>query len=152
MEEKTRRGAPRSRSARDIDILADSYENDCRGHPLEHNGEPVLGKDGQPVIVGSRPLTLTGLALALGFRSRTDMLSFAGKRELREALERARSRVERYAEERLFDKDMLKGAQYELKYSFGWETGGEDAADGAGGRPCIILQQLLDEGEDASCR
>ncbi len=141
---------PRFRSAQEIDRLAESYENACRGHPLEHDGQIVLGRDGQPVITDSRPPTLAGLALALGFDTRADMLAYSGRPELCRAITRAKSRVERYAEERLFDKDMFKGAQYVLRCSFGWEGAGDTESAEDGGAGCIVLQQLLPDGEEES--
>ena len=139
---------PRFRSAQEIDRLAESYENSCRGHPLEQDGKAVLGRDGQPVMTGIRPPTITGLALALGFDTRADMLAYSGRPELCRAITRAKSRIERCAEERLFDKDMFKGAQYVLKYGFGWEDAVDTGAERESGASCIVLQQLLpEEGE-----
>ena len=44
---------------------------------------------------------------------------------------------------------MFKGAQYVLKYSFGWEGSGEtEGGENAPGS--IVLQQLLPEGEEES--
>lgn len=68
-----------------------------------------------------RPPTITGLALALGFTSRQALLNYQAKKEFVDTITRAKSRVEQYAEERLFDRDGTAGAQFSLKNNFaGW--------------------------------
>ncbi len=68
-----------------------------------------------------RPYTMTGLALALGFSTRKSLTDYEGKPEFVNTITRARARVEQYAEERLFDKDGSRGAQFSLRYNFGWK-------------------------------
>ena len=73
------------------------------------------------MIIDRKPLTITGLALALGFASRQALLNYQGKQEFNDTITRAKSRVEQYAEERLFDKDGSSGAQFSLRNNFkGW--------------------------------
>lgn len=68
-----------------------------------------------------RPYTMTGLALALGFLTRKSLTDYEGKPEFVNTITRARARVEQYAEERLFDRDGARGAQFSLRYNFGWK-------------------------------
>ena len=49
----------------------DAYFKECEGHPLlDDEGQPFTDKYGNPFIVDRKPLTVTGLAIALGFTSR----------------------------------------------------------------------------------
>lgn len=69
-----------------------------------------------------KPLTITGLALALGFNSRQALLNYQGKKEFNDTITRAKARVEQYAEERLFDKAGANGAKFSLSNNFeGWK-------------------------------
>ena len=74
----------------------------------------MLNRYGQPVMIGERPPTVTGLALALGFTTRTSLLNYQGKKEFMDTITRAKSMVEAYAEERLFDRDGSNGARFSL--------------------------------------
>lgn len=81
----------------------------------------MLNRYGQPVMIGERPPTVTGLALALGFTTRTSLLNYQGKKEFMDTITRAKSMVEAYAEERLFDRDGSNGARFSLVNNFkGW--------------------------------
>lgn len=93
-------------------------EKSCEGEILkDKEGQPIFDKYGQPVIVGAKPPTITGLALALGFATRKSLLEYEGKKEFVNTIARAKSRVEQYAEERLFDRDGANGARRRtLKY------------------------------------
>ena len=106
----------------EIQKKIDAYFEECKGTPLYNaDGEPVLDKSGNPIMVGVRPLTITGLALALGFNSRQALLNYQGREEFNYTITRAKARVEAYAEERLFDKDGANGAKFSLANNFeGW--------------------------------
>ena len=108
---------PGFRSLRALENKIDTYFKRCQGEPLtdEATGQPVLDKKGRPVIIGVHPPTQTGLALALGFPTRAAMLNYRGKPALEAALQRARSRVDQYAEERLYDREGSAGARFTLK-------------------------------------
>lgn len=50
-----------------------------------------------------------------------DLLRYQGKKEFCNTITRAKSRVEEYAESRLFDRDGSNGAQFSLRNNFkGW--------------------------------
>ena len=102
--------------------LIDAYFESCEGKPLTNaNGEPLFDKYGYPIIIDKKPPTITGLALALGFTSRQSLLNYQGRAEFRDIITRAKSRVEQYTEERLFDKDGSNGAKFSLQFNFkGW--------------------------------
>ena len=59
---------------------------------------------------------------------------------------RAKMRVEQYCEERLFDKDGQRGAEFNLKYNFRWaqeDTGGDDGD----GRGVILMPEVKTDGK-----
>lgn len=111
---------PKYTSKDQIEGLIEQYFQDCEGHILinEQTGQPVLDKWGYPVYVDRHPPTVTGLALALGFATRISLLDYQGKAEFRNTILRAKSRIEQYTEERLFDKDGANGAKFSLQNNF----------------------------------
>lgn len=113
---------PKYKNKEEIEEKIEQYFKDCEGHPLtDEDGNQIYNKYGYPVIVDKKPLTVTGLALALGFTTRQALLNYQGKKEFVDTITRAKSRVEQYAEERLFDKDGSSGAQFSLRNNFkGW--------------------------------
>lgn len=113
---------PKYKSVKEIEGKIEDYFRQCEGEILkDDNGKPILNKWGKPVIVGKTPPTVTGLALALGFTNRLDLLRYQGKPEFCNAITRAKSRVEAYTETRLFDKEGSNGAQFSLRNNFkGW--------------------------------
>ena len=110
---------PMFTSKEEMQEKINQYFEDCEGKVLkDDNGEMVLDKYGAPVVVGKRPLTITGLALALGFNSRQSLLNYQDKDEFNDTILRAKAKVEQYAEERLFDKDGANGAKFSLANNF----------------------------------
>ena len=121
---------PYYRSKEEIQQKIDEYFRECEGTPLMDGDKPALDKWGRPVIIGSKPPTITGLALALGFASRQALLNYQGREEFNDTITRAKTRVEQYAEERLFDKDGTSGAQFSLRNNFkGWNNEQEQNQD-----------------------
>lgn len=112
------------KSKEEIQEKIDKYFSDCEGKVLkDEEGSPILNKYGGVIIMGSKPPTITGLALALGFASRQALLNYQDREEFNDTIMRAKSRVEQYAEERLFDRDGSNGAQFSLKNNFkGWNA------------------------------
>lgn len=118
---------PRFTSAEEMQEKIDAYFASCEPELLrDGDGTPMLNKNGEPVYVGGRPMTIQGLALALGFTSRQSLLNYKAKREFVDTVTRARLRVEQYAAERLFDRDAQRGAQFTLAYGFGYARDAED--------------------------
>lgn len=100
----------------------DRYFKQCQGEPLlDANGHVLTDKKGNPVLIGAIPPTITGLALALGFNSRQTLLNYQGRKQFMDTITRAKSRCEAYTEQRLFDKDGARGAEFSLKYNYRWE-------------------------------
>lgn len=106
----------------EMQVRIDEYFEECKGEVLcDSDGSPMVDKYGNVIRVGVRPLTITGLALALGFNSRQALLNYQAKDEFHDTIMRAKAKVEQYAEERLFDKDGANGAKFSLANNFdGW--------------------------------
>ena len=132
MTEKNKGGRPpKYKNKEELQEKIDAYFDSCRGKVLKDaDGNPVLNKNGQPILYGGRPLTITGLALALGFSTRKSLLDYEGKKEFVNTITRAKSIVEQYAEERLYDKDGANGAKFSLANNFeGWKDKQQIEAD-----------------------
>lgn len=127
---------PKYNESAELEKKINDYFTACDGTPLyDENGKPFLDKKGNPVYINKRPPTVTGLALALGFTSRKMLLEYQEKPEFCNAITCAKARVEQYAEERLFDMDGTKGAQFTLRCNFGWSDKDDTSGDNA---PVVI--------------
>lgn len=113
---------PKYKCKEEIEEKIEAYFKKCEGRVLEDkNGDPILDKWGKPIIVEREVPTITGLALALGFSTRLSLLNYQGKVEFMNTITRAKTRVEAYTEQRLFDRDGSNGAQFSLRNNFkGW--------------------------------
>lgn len=113
---------PMYKTKEEIQEKIDAYFKDCEGRILtDAEGNTTVDKYGYPIRVDTRPLTVTGLALALGFTTRQALLNYQAKDEFVDTILRAKAKVEQYAEERLFDKDGANGAKFSLANNFeGW--------------------------------
>lgn len=110
------------KTVEEMQARIDAYFNSCYGEYItDGEGNLMTDKQGHPVRTKPRPLTITGLALALGFSGRQALLNYEDKPKFMDTIKRAKSRIEQYAEERLFDKDGVNGAKFNLSNNFkGW--------------------------------
>ena len=132
MEEKKAVGRPPTfKNKAEMQEKIDKYFEDCKGETIRDElGNPITDKWGNVLKVGAKPLTVTGLALALGFTTRQSLLNYQGKPEFVDTITRAKTRIEQYAEERLFDKDGANGAKFSLSNNFdGWKEKQQIEAD-----------------------
>ena len=132
---------PKYKDPSEMEGLIDAYFKECEGEVLkDDDGKPILNKYGMPIILGQRPPTVTGLALALGFESRTSLLNYQNRSAgFNRVLSRAKMRIEMYTEERLFDKDGANGAKFSLQNNFrGWNDP-KDAGNSDGGTAVKII-------------
>lgn len=107
------------KNAEEMQAIIDKYFEECKGEVLKDDeGNIVYNKYGMPVIINSKPPTVTGLALALGFNTRLSLLNYQDKEEFVNTVTRAKARIEEYAEARLFDKDGVQGAKFSLANNF----------------------------------
>ena len=140
---------PKWDNVEELDKAIDKYFEDIQGHPyVQEDGSVLYGKDGLPVIIGAEPPTMSGLALALGFVNRTSLLQYEGKPQFMASISRARSRIEKYAEGRLYDRDGARGAEFSLKYNFKWAQ--EEQEKQAAAQGVVILPAIMqqDEGKE----
>lgn len=102
----------------------DQYFEECKGHILtDGDGNTIFNKYGEPVFVDTKPLTVTGLALALGFTTRQALLNYQGRGAYKAIVEAAKLKIENYAEMRLYDKDGWNGARFNLQNNFrNWDA------------------------------
>lgn len=122
---------PKYKTPQEMQEKIDQYFKGCEGTPLlDAEGRAVLDKYDRPIILGERPPTMSGLALALGFLNRKSLMLYQGKSAFVDTIARAKARVEEYAEARLFDKDGANGAKFALANNFeGWAEKQEVKAD-----------------------
>lgn len=124
----------------ELEAAIEEYFKACEGEPLlDAAGQPVLIR-GCPIMLGVKPPTVTGLALALGLSGRQALLNYQGRKGFMDAITRAKARCEEYAEGRLYDRDGTHGAQFSLRCNFGWSDR-EAEADG----PTDNLLQVLSD-------
>lgn len=123
MKKNTAGRKPFYNSPEEMQEKIDEYFKLCEGEPLlDSDGVPMRNKYGKIIRDGRKPPTITGLALALGFASRQALLNYEAKDTFYDTITRAKSRVEQYTEERLFDKDGNAGAKFSLMNNFkGWK-------------------------------
>ena len=122
---------PKYKSVEEIEQKIEAYFKSCEGEPLkDRDGTVLTDKYGAPIIVGKRPPTVTGLALALGFASRQALLNYQGRKQFNDTITRAKTYVEQYAEEGLFDREGVQGAKFSLVNNFkGWSEKPESESD-----------------------
>jgi hypothetical protein len=112
---------PYYKNPEEMQAIIDQFFKSCEGHPyINDDGEPVFDKNGNPIIVGIKPPTVTGLCLALGFTSRQALINYENKDQYFDTITRAKLRCHEYAESRLYDKDGANGAKFSLSNNFGW--------------------------------
>ena len=113
---------PKYKTVKEMQEKIDAYFAECAGYIVkDKDGNPMLDKYDEPVVAGRKPLTITGLALALGFSTRQALLNYQDKEVFVDTVLRAKAKVEQYAEERLYDKDGANGAKFSLANNFkGW--------------------------------
>lgn len=119
---------PKYKNVEEIEEKIEQYFAICEGEPLlDDEGNQVINKYGYPCwIKAPKPPTVTGLALALGFTTRLSLLNYQAKAEFMNTITRAKTRIEEYAESRLFDRDGSNGAQFSLRNNFkGWNIDNE---------------------------
>lgn len=113
---------PKFKSAEEMQEKIDQYFAQCEGTVLmDDEGNPVLDRKGCPVIVGAKPKTVTGLALALGFTSRQALLNYQAKPKFMNTVKRAKLKCEEYAHCRLYDRDGARGAIFDLSANYKWK-------------------------------
>lgn len=151
-KEKKKVGCPPMyKSVEQMQEKIEEYFELCEGEPFyNEHGVPLVTDKGYLIYkIEPKPPTVTGLALALGFASRQALLNYQGKDEFNDTITRAKSRVEEYAESRLFDKEGSNGAKFSLANNFeGWREKQDVNVEGnmkTSGSTVIKFEGELDE-------
>lgn len=132
---------PKWKSAEAMQEVIDAYFKNCQGRLLIGEDERIAtDKQGAPIIVGARPPTVTGLALALDLSSRRALANYQKKKEFAYTIARAKLRCEEYAEERLYDRDGQRGAMFLLKCGFRWSEDGKDSEASDNSADCGVVE------------
>ena len=98
-----------------------AYFDSCWQYKFNKDGEVVFDEYGNPIWMQAIPYTMSGLAYAIGM-SRQTLLNYEEKGKFFDTIQEARRIVERYAEQRLYDRDGNRGAIFNLQNNFkGWE-------------------------------
>ena len=149
MEEKKKGRPPHYDTPEKIQKKIDEYFEKCKGEPYMDGDLPLTNKRGEIVYKQPpTPPTVTGLALYLGFGGRQSLIdaSRTNNGHLADTITRAKSRIEAYAEQRLFDKDGVKGAEFSLRCNFGWRA--DDAQTGKVDGLTALADLLLQSGKE----
>ena len=96
-------------------------------------------------LLGGRPPTVAGLALACGLKSKRSLYNYRKDEKFSDIIDEAILRIEEYTEECLFNKETARGAEFSLKYNFRW---GENAVDTGNEQNVIILADVKEEYSD----
>lgn len=132
MPENTGGRPPMYETKEEIEEKIDNYFRECEGIPFfDDDGKPWRTDKGHIVYEKPpKPPTVTGLALALGFASRQALLNYQGREEFHDTITRAKTRIEEYAEMRLFDRNGVNGAKFSLINNFkGWRDKPKDETE-----------------------
>lgn len=132
-------------SKKKLEEKINEYFKKCEGEVLkDKDGDPIYDKYGNPVIIGQKPPTVTGLALALGFKSRQSLLNYQDTEEFFDTITRAKMVIEEYNEMRLYDREGVNGAKFNLINNFkGWSDKSELEYSE---KPVVIYDDIPDEG------
>ena len=109
-------------TAEEMQKVIDEYFESCFKEDLKFNSdkqyyEPKRDYEGNVIKYQYKPFTITGLANALGL-TRQSLLNYAKEEEFFDTITRAKQKVEEYVEERLFDRDGVNGARFNLVNNF----------------------------------
>lgn len=137
--EKALVGRPvKYKNKEEIEEKINKYFASCFKILTNKKGNAALDIQGNPIMIRVRPYTMSGLADALDL-SRQGLLNYTNKEEFFDTIERARRKVEMYAEESLFEKETVNGAKFSLSNNFnGWKDRKETEHTGS-----IRLEDVL---------
>lgn len=139
---------PKYSDPAEMQAVIDQYFRDCAGTPLiGADGEVIRDKYGEIVMANARPPTVTGLALALGFTGRQALMDYQARKSFSDTVTRAKSRIEAYAEERLYDRDGQRGAEFSLKYNFKWAQEDKTALTDEGATGVVMLPVIMSQAD-----
>ena len=127
MPEKNRGGRPAKYADPEaMEKVVEQYFKDCEEKlRVDAEGKLLFDRSGRPVVYRDKVPTISGLARALGFRSRQSLFDYQAKRQFRDIILDAKLRVEIFTEEQLYTRDGCNGARFALWNNFGWKQAAE---------------------------
>lgn len=113
-------GQPRKyETEEELKQVINDYFRSCM-KPVYQRGRPVRDPiSGDFIFEIVKPFTMSGLAEALDM-SRQTLLNYSNDEKFFDTIERARRKIERFAEEKLFEKETCNGSKFSLSNNFGW--------------------------------
>ena len=118
------------KSADELQEKIDSYFKSCYKPVMDKYNHVVYDADGNIQMYQYKPFTMSGLADSLDI-SRETLRKYQGRKQFEAIIERAKRKCEVYAEERLFDKDGVNGAKFNLINNYeGWKEKQEKELSG----------------------
>lgn len=119
------------KTVKELEAKIEAYFNSCFDirYLTKKDGSPIFDKDDLPAFEKRqvKPFTVTGLAVFLD-TTRQTLLEYQGEVEGRQkanpgyadAITRAKTRIEAYADENLFTPQIATGVIFNLTNNFGW--------------------------------
>jgi len=113
---------PKYKTVAELQKLIDAYFESCWTEKLDMFGNVIYKKENgkksdQPVMVQTKPYTITGLALAMG-TTRETLLDYEHKDKFSYTIKRAKEMCQTYAEESLLIGKNPTGAIFNLKNNY----------------------------------
>lgn len=153
-----------------LQSMVDEYFESCFGPVVMKDGSLLRDDQGNLVKIQRKPFALSALALYIGVSTQSlknyrdgqlDTILDEMKAETSDTLtfsqvvKNAKQRIEAFAEERLYDRDGQRGAQFVLDCCYGW-VGRKDEADIARSKADSKIRQeefelkkrILDQGDE----
>ena len=133
MPEKNKGGRPAKYATPEaMEKVVEQYFKDCEEKlRVDSEGKLLFDRSGRPVVYRDKIPTISGLARALGFRSRQSLFDYQAKRQFRDIILDAKLRVEIFTEEQLYTRDGCNGARFALWNNFGWKQTAESEKEPA---------------------
>ena len=133
MIEKSKGGRPAKYATPEaMEKVVEQYFKDCEEKlRVDSEGKLLFDRSGRPVVYRDKVPTISGLARALGFRSRQSLFDYQAKRQFRDIILDAKLRVEIFTEEQLYTRDGCNGARFALWNNFGWKQAAESEKEPA---------------------
>lgn len=119
----SKRGRPKKfNKSEEMQKKINDYFESCFKEDLKYNAdkgyyEPKKDYKGNIIKYQFKPFTITGLANALGI-TRETLLRYEEDKKFSDTVRKAKQKVEEYVEERLFDRDGVNGAKFNLINNF----------------------------------
>lgn len=131
----------------DMKKKIDEYFTSCEGELIrDENGAIQYDKHGSPLYKTlPRYPTITGLAYALGFKSRQALINYQNKDEFNDTITRAKFKIEDGYNQALFAKETFNGARYSLSNNFNYREVNDINLGNIDGEPFKIEQVALSD-------